>query len=266
MTSRRLGLLFAALIIALAAIGPWLLPDPISAGSDGLRLTPPSLHHWLGTDPFGRDVLARLAHGARLSLAVASLAIGLALAVGIALGVAAGGLGGSAARWLSRGIDLVLTLPRIVLLLVLVAVTGPLGPVALGAVLGLTGWPAIARLTRGEAQRLRHAPHVLAATAIGATTTRRLWGDIFPGTLGPALVAATLGVADVLLLEAGLSFLGIGIQPPTPTWGGMILEAQPYLATAPWLLLAPGAALVTATAAATLLGEALRARLQPAVR
>lgn len=264
MTSRRMGGLLAALILALALVGPLLRPEALSPVADGVQLAAPSLDHWLGTDAFARDVFARLARGARLSLAIATLAVGLATVLGVGLGVLAGATDTRRGRWLSYLIDLALALPRVVILLVLVAATGPLGPVALGVVLGCTGWPAIARLARGEAQRVKHAPHVMAAAALGASPLRRIGRDILPAALPPAVVAATLGVADILLLEAGLSFLGIGIRPPTPTWGSMILEAQPYLATAPWLLLAPGAALVAATAAATLLGDALRARLQPA--
>jgi peptide/nickel transport system permease protein len=183
--------------------------------------------------------------------------------LGLALGVIAGGQTGWLAQLTSRIIDLALALPRVVLLLVLVTVTGTLGPVSLGLLLGATGWPGIARLARGEAMRLSHAGHVKAAIALGASPLRILWREVLPGAVPAALVALTLGVADVLLLEAGLSFLGIGIRPPAPTWGGMILEAQPQLATAPWMLLAPSAALITATAAATLLGDALRTRMEP---
>lgn len=260
----RTGHLAIGLVVTLAAlalIGPLVAGDPYAAGLDGARLSAPSWQHLLGTDQFGRDVLARVAHGARLSLGIAALAIGIAALLGLLLGVVAGGTHGPVAAILSRVIDLALALPRVVVLLVLVAVLGALGPVGLGLVLGVTGWPTIARLTRGEALSIRHAPYVTAARALGATPFRRLLREVLPGTLPPVLVATTLGVADVLLLEAGLSFLGIGIRPPTPTWGGMLLEAQPYLAPAPWLLLAPAAALVLATAAATLGGDALRSRL-----
>lgn len=261
--ARPLGIALALVIVMLAVLGPLLTADPLTATVDGLVLQGPTAHHWLGTDQFGRDVLARLAHGARLSLGIAGLAIGIALVIGSFLGLLAGGRDGLGARLCSRAIDLALSLPRVVVLLVLVAATGTLGPLALAAVLGLTGWPAIARLTRGEAERLRHAPYVLAARTLGASPRRQLLAHVLPGTLPAALIAATLGVADVLLLEAGLSYLGIGVQPPTPTWGNMILEAQGHLATAPRLLLIPALALVTATAAATLLGDALRARLSP---
>lgn len=257
----RTGTASAAIVAALALLGPLMSGDPL-AQPDPIAgaLLPPSTAHWLGTDQFSRDVFARLAHGARTSLAIAALAIAVAGVLGIAAGLVAGGARGMIGSVVSRGVDLALALPRVVVLLVLVAAIGALPPAALGMVLGLTGWPAIARLVRGEALALRHAGYVTAAEALGASPGRVLLREILPGTLPPAMVAATLGVADVLLLEAGLSFLGIGVRPPTPTWGGMILEARPHLGQAPWLLLAPGAALVLATAAATLLGDALRRR------
>lgn len=260
MTAGRVALAVAILLLLLAVVAPLFLGDPNAASVDGARLTAPAAPHLLGTDQFGRDVLTRLAHGARLSLSIAAIAVGVAAALGILFGVLAGGTSGWVGFALSRLIDLALALPRVVVLLVLVASLGALEPVPLALVLGATGWPAIARLTRGEALSLRHAPYVTAATALGASPLRRLFREILPGTLPPAMVAATLGVADILLLEAGLSFLGIGVRPPTPTWGGMLLESQPYLATAPWLLLAPAVALILATGAATLGGDALRAR------
>lgn len=261
MTSKRVSIVLGTLLLLLAVLGPVLAGDPFAAVGDGIGPAPPSAAHLLGTDQFGRDVAARLAHGARLSLGIAALAIAIASLLGITVGVVAGGMAGIVPSTISRLIDLALALPRVVILLVLVAVAGSLGPVGLAVILGATGWPSIARLTRGEALTLRHARHVTAARALGAGPIRRLAVEILPGTLPPALIAATLGVADVLLLEAGLSFLGIGIRPPTPTWGGMLLDSQPYLATAPWLMFAPAVALVLATATATLGGDALRTRL-----
>lgn len=266
MSSKWVSIALGTLLLLLAVFGPLMAGDPFAAVSGGVAPAPPSADHLLGTDQFGRDVAARLAHGARLSLGIAALAIGLASLIGITVGVVAGGLGGILPGVVSRIIDLALALPRVVILLVLVAAAGSLGPIGLGLILGATGWPSIARLTRGEALTLRHAQYVTAARALGAGPTRLLVVEILPGTLPPALIAATLGVADVLLLEAGLSFLGIGIRPPTPTWGGMLLDSQPYLSSAPWLMFAPAAALVLATAAATLGGDALRSRLSPVQR
>lgn len=258
------GATLAAGLIALAIIGPLLAPDPLVM--DNLAtgtLLPPSNTHLLGTDQHSRDVFARLAHGASVSLTVAGVAVFVALVIGAAVGVISGAGGPILSTSLRRVTDLALALPRIVVLMVLLAALGTLPPLTFAAIIGATGWPAIARLVRGETLRLRRAEYVVAAHALGAPGPRVLWREILPGALAPALVAATLGVADAILLEAGLSFLGLGITAPAPSWGGMILESRDYLHAAPWLLLVPVAALVAATSSATLLGEALRRFLQP---
>ncbi|MBA2292395.1 MAG: ABC transporter permease [Gemmatimonadales bacterium] len=255
------GAALAAALLALAVIGPWIAPDPLlmEAGT----LLPPSSAHLLGTDQHSRDVFARLAHGARVSLTVAGVAVIIALVIGSTVGVIAGAGGSVLSASLRRITDLALALPRIVVLMVLLAALGTLPPLTFAMIIGVTGWPAIARLVRGETLRLRQAEYVIAARALGAPPPRVLWREILPGALAPAIIAATLGVADAILLEAGLSFLGLGIMAPAPSWGGMILESRDYLHAAPWLLLVPVAALVAATSSATLLGEALRRFLQP---
>jgi ABC-type dipeptide/oligopeptide/nickel transport system permease subunit len=260
----RWGIGLSVLLAVLAVLGPWLAPDPL-AQPDLVHgvLQPPSLAHWLGTDQYSRDVFARLASGARTSLGVAMLAVLVAVGLGAVCGLVAGGGEGAVARTMGHLINLGLALPRTVVLLVLLAALGTLPSPLFAMVLGLTGWPAIARLVRGETLRLRHARYVEAARALGSNAPRVLWREILPGTLVPVAVAASLGVADAILLEAGLSFLGLGVQPPQASWGGMILDARDYFAPAPRLLLAPSLALVTATVAATLLGEALRRRLHP---
>ncbi|HRP07113.1 MAG TPA: ABC transporter permease [Gemmatimonadales bacterium] len=257
---RRIGIVLGTAVIALAITAPWFAADPATTDFTAI-LSAPSMRNWLGTDQFGRDVLARIAGGGRISLLVAALATIIAGMIGTLLGVIAGAGKGVPAKLLSHFIDLCLALPRVVVLLVLAAAVGRLEPVWMGVVLGATGWPAIARLVRGEAMRLSHSGHAEAARALGATPQRVITREILPGTFPAALVALTLGVADVLLLEAGLAFLGIGIRPPAPTWGGMLLEAQGYMADAPWLLFAPAGVLVAATAAATLVGDSLRRRM-----
>jgi ABC-type dipeptide/oligopeptide/nickel transport system permease subunit len=263
----RVAISILALLALFAVAGPHFAPDRDATGDllNGTLLRP-SATHWLGTDALARDIFARLAHGARVSLSIAALAIGVATLIGILVGLAAGAHRRRIAGPAGHVINLGLALPRVLVLLVLLAATGALPVVWLGVLLGVTGWPAIARMVRGEALRLRHATHVTASVALGATPGRVVWHNIFPGTLPAVLVAASLGVADAILLEAGLSFIGVGIRPPTPSWGNMILEARDHIADAPWLLIAPCVALVVTTAAATLLGESLRRSLYPESR
>jgi len=264
---RRAGLGLLALLVVLAVIGPVIAPDWQSQ-ADPLThaLLPPSAAHWLGTDQLARDVFARLAYGARISLVVAAIAVTVAALIGTAIGVAAATLRGWIGSALQRVINLGLALPRIIVLLVVLAAVGLLSAPLLGVILGLTGWPAVARLVRGEALRLQQLPFVAAARALGAAPARIVWREIIPGTLPAVLVATTLGLADAILLEAGLSFIGVGVKPPIPSWGGMILDARELLAPAPWLMLIPCVALGLATFSATLLGEALRHSLQPDTR
>lgn len=263
---RRIGTGALALLAALAIIGPLVAPDPLAPDASRGALLAPSAAHWLGTDPLARDIFARLARGAGISLGVAAIAVAVAALIGSLIGLAAGSAAGLAGRLFERVINLGLAIPRIIVLLVVMAAVGRLPWPLLGVILGATGWPAVARLVRGETLRLRHSQYVLAAHALGAPESRVLWHEIFPGTLPALLVTTTLGVADAILLEAGLSFMGVGVRPPAPSWGGMILEAREYITSAPWLLVAPCLALGLATSSATLLGEALRRSLQPDTR
>lgn len=260
----RIALALLGALLLLAIAGPLLAPDPLAPTGTltGLPL-PPSAGHWLGTDVFMRDVFARLAAGARISLLVAGVAVTVAAASGLMIGLIAGASDGVVSQLARRVTDLALALPRVVVLLVVLAATGALAPAMMGLVIGLTGWPAIARLVQGEAIGLRGLLWVDASRALGARPLRVILREILPGTIPPVIVAATLGLADAMLLEAALSYIGLGVRPPWPTWGGMILDAGPWLATAPWLMLAPAVALGLATTAATLLGDGLRRSLQP---
>ena len=265
--SDRAGATLALLLVAFAVIGPLVAPDPlVQPDIINQSLLGPSRTHLLGTDQFSRDVFARLAHGAAVSLQVAVVAVAVAAMLGVLIGVIAGSTTGLAMRMYRRVIDLALSLPRIVILLVLLAASGALPPLLLAVVIGATGWPSIARLVRAETLRLRDAQYVAAARALGAPPGRIMLHDLLPGAVAPALVAATLGIADAIMMEAGLSFIGLGIRDPLPSWGRMIFDAREHLHVAPWLLLFPVLALVTATAAATLLGESLRRSLQPDTR
>ena len=216
--------------------------------------------HLLGTDRFGRDMLVRMMLAGRLSLmvgVVGSLAAGL---LGTALGALAGWREGIVDRAVTSVADVLLALPRLVLLLVGVALWQP-GLSTIVSVLVLTGWMGIARLVRADVIAVKQRPYVPAAAALGAEPWRVLLRHVLPNAIGPAIVATTLGVGNAVLLESGLSFLGLGIQPPAPSWGNMIAGGRDLLVVAPWVALAPGLALVLTVLATTLLGDAWRDRL-----
>jgi peptide/nickel transport system permease protein len=259
----RLGAIALLVVGVAAAVGPPLLPDPraqpdILAGS-----LPPALHHLFGTDQLSRDVLARVVTGARISLSVALLAVALSMTLGAAVGLVSGYWGGAIDAVLMRAVDGALAIPRLFILLLVLAVSERIPIPALIALIGATGWLATSRLVRAEVLRLREEGFVRAAEALGARRRRVIFRHLLPNTLGPLLVAATLGVGDVILLEAGLSFLGLGIHPPAPSWGGMILDSKEVLVSAPWVGIFPGLAIVITVLSANLFGDALRDAVDP---
>lgn len=260
----RAGALTLAVIAGVAALGPLLLPDPMAQPCVlTCRNLAPSLAHPFGTDDLSRDILARVATGGRISLAVAFLAVGLSITLGAAMGLVAGYLGGAVDAALMRLVDAALAIPRLFLLLLVLAVWEQVPVAALIVLIGATGWFGTGRLVRGEVLRLREESYVRAAEALGAGRRRVIFRHLLPNTAGPLLVAATLGVGDVILLEAGLSFLGLGVQPPTPSWGGMILDAKSVLVAAPWAGIFPGLAIVFTVLSANLFGDALRDAIDP---
>jgi peptide/nickel transport system permease protein len=260
----RAGALLLAAVVAGATAGPLLLPDPLAQPCVlTCRNLGPSLQHPFGTDDLSRDTLARVATGGRISLAVALLAVALSVTLGALTGLLAGYLGGAADTVLMRLVDAALAIPRLFLLLLVLAVWEQVPVPVLVLLIGATGWFGTGRLVRGEVLRLREEGYVHAAKALGASRRRIIFRHLLPNTAGPLLVAATLGVGDVILLEAGLSFLGLGVQPPTPSWGGMVLDAKSVLVTAPWAGIFPGLAIVITVLAANLLGDALRDAVDP---
>ena len=256
--SARISVLVLAGIILIAAIGPEFLPNP-AAQPDilGGASRPPAVEHPFGTDQLSRDVLSRVVSGSRVSLSVALLAVLVSMTIGAAVGLTAGYVGGRMDAVLMRLVDAGLAIPRLFILLLLLAVWERIPIPALILILGTTGWFGASRLVRGEVVRLRHEPFVSGAEALGAGRPRVMIRHLLPNAAGPLLVAATLAVGDVILLEAGLSFLGLGIQPPTPSWGAMILDAKPVLVTAPWTSLFPGLAIVITVLSVNLIGDAL---------
>jgi peptide/nickel transport system permease protein len=260
----RAGALALAAIAAAAVVGPLILPDPLAQPCVlTCRNLPPSLAHPFGTDDLSRDILSRVANGGRISLAVAILAVGLSVTLGAAVGLVAGYWGGTVDAALMRLVDAALAIPRLFLLLLVLAVWEQAPVATLIVLIGATGWFGTGRLVRGEVLRLREETYVRAAEALGANRRRVIFRHLLPNTAGPLLVAATLGVGDVILLEAGLSFLGLGVQPPTPSWGGMILDAKSVLVAAPWAGIFPGLAIVVTVLSANLFGDALRDAVDP---
>jgi peptide/nickel transport system permease protein len=259
----RLGTLTLLGIVLAALAGPSVLPDPAVMHDVMAASQPPSASHPLGTDALSRDILARTVHGARVSLGIAAVAV----VVSVLLGTLVGALSGYAGGWIDtvtmRLVDAGLAIPRLIMLLLLVLVWERIPVVTLAVIIGATGWLGTSRMVRGEVLRLRELEFVTAARALGASGPRIIFRHLIPNTAGPIAVSATLGVADVILLEAGLSFLGMGVQPPTPSWGGMILEARPELLSAPWTSLAPGIAILVTVLAVNLVGDALRAAVDP---
>lgn len=256
-------------VIAIATLGAPLfgIGAPAAIGDVvGGRLLAPFAYdpagafHFLGTDRLGRDLLARTLLAGRISLAVGIAGALLAGALGSGVGALAGWRRGAIDRLLMALTDALLAIPRLVLLLLCVALWEPsLRTVVI--VLAATGWMGTARLTRAEVIAARGRPYVDAALALGAHPNRALWRHVLPNALGPALVATAMGVGSAIMLEAGLSFLGLGVQPPAASWGNMIAAGRDVVVSAPWVSLVPGLAVVTVTMCATIIGDALRDRL-----
>jgi len=259
----RVAALVIAALVAFALLGPIAMPDWRAMPDLGASAEPPSLAHPFGTDALNRDVMARVAYGGRISLSIATLAALLSLTIGTAVGLAAGYAGGLVDTLLMRFVDAALAIPRLFVLLLLLAVWDrvPLG--AFIAVLGLTGWFGTSRLVRGEVLRVKAEPFVLASFGLGATAERTILRHLLPNVLGVVLVSAALAIGEVILLEAGLSYLGVGVQPPTPSWGAMVLDARDALTTTPWTILFPGAAILITVLAVNVLSDALRAAFDP---
>ncbi|QOX79108.1 ABC transporter permease [Trichlorobacter lovleyi] len=256
------GLLVVLLLFVISFLAPFLTPYDPSAINAWDVLQPPSWNHWFGTDELGRDVLTRVLYGARISLKVGFVAIGIAVLLGSAVGLVAGYYGGWVDSLLMRCVDIMLCFPSFFLILAVIAFLNPSIWIIM-AVIGLTGWMGVARLVRAEVLTIREMDYILAARCIGCSDLRIILRHILPNALSPVLVAATLGVAGAILTESALSFLGIGVQPPTPSWGNILTSGKDYIEFAWWLSLFPGQAILITVLAYNLLGEGIRDALDP---
>jgi len=255
------GVIVAVAVLA-ALIGPIVAPFDSASQDLALRLDGPSLQHWFGLDELGRDILSRVLAGARISMLVGLVVVSISSTVGIAVGAAAGYFGGRVDEVLSRAIDILMAFPGLLLAIAMVAVLGPsLFNVVFA--LSLIGWVGYARLVRGQVLRARELEFVQAARALGASTPRVLVRHVIPTTLPAVSVQATLGMGGAILAEASLSFLGLGVQPPTPSWGTMLNYGRIHLLDAPHLTVFPGLAIAVLVLGFNFLGDGLRDALDP---
>ena len=265
------SLVVIVLIILMAIFAPlatWLTGHPpneqyrqIGLTADGLPKGPTS-QFWLGTDDLGRDIFVRIAYGARVSLLVGVVSTGIAVAIGVIVGLAAGFFGGLVDTVLARLVDVILCVPFLLVAIALVSITGPSLSITI-FVIGFFSWASVARIVRGQVLSLREREFVEAARSLGASDSRIMFVDILPNVLAPVIVYTTLLIPVVIVVEATLAFLGLGLPPPTADWGGMLSDAQNYYTTAWWYLLCPGAALLITTLAFNLFGDGVRDAFDP---
>jgi len=253
------------LLVAIAVLAPALSPWNPDKPDTKRILEGPSAHHWLGTDQIGRDVLSRLLYGSRISLAVGFVSMGIAVLIGILLGAMAGYHGGIVDAFVMRLVDLMLVFPRFFLLLAVLAFLKP-SIWTIMAVIGLTGWMGVTRLVRAEFLTLREREFVIWSESIGAGAVRVIFKHILPNAIAPVLVAMTLGIPAAILTESGLSFLGLGVQPPYATWGNILNDGKELITYAWWLTLYPGLAILITVLSYNLLGEGIRDALDPRLR
>jgi peptide/nickel transport system permease protein len=259
------GGVVVAVLFVLAAAAPVVAPHNPHKPDIRRILDGPSVRHWLGTDQLGRDVLSRMLYGARVSLAVGFVSVGIAVAIGIMLGATAGYNGGLVDAAVMRLVDLMLVFPRFFLLLAVLAFLKP-SIWTIMAVIGLTGWMGVARLVRAEFLALKEREFVIWSQSIGASAFRIIWRHILPNAMAPVLVATTLGIPAAILTESGLSFLGLGVQPPHATWGNILNEGKDAIELAWWLSVYPGLAILVTVLSYNLLGEGIRDALDPRLR
>ncbi|MEJ7812771.1 MAG: ABC transporter permease [Gemmatimonadaceae bacterium] len=255
---------FVLALCAIAALAPRLaLYAPDYQDADALNAHPLSPTHALGTDLLGRDLLSRLMHGGRVSLAVAMLSVLLSTTVGVVYGATAGFYGGRVDSIMMRTLDAAISVPRVLLLLAVFALWGHQSITALVLLMGLTGWFGISRQVRAQVSAARPREYAVAARALGAPDARVLWRHILPNALSPAIVAASLGIGNVIILEAGLSYLGFGVQPPRPSWGNIIQDSGGVLSPFWWMAIFPGALIVATVLAFNMIGDGLRDAMDP---
>ena len=256
------GLLIILVLGSIAVLAPLVSPYKPTAINVYNVLSPPSLNHPFGTDELGRDVFSRMIWGSRISLKVGFMAVGIAISIGTIVGALAGYYGGKIDAILMRFVDIMLAFPVFFLILAVISIVEPTISTIM-IIIGITGWMDVARLVRAEFLTLKERDFVSAARAIGASDFRLIFKHIIPNALSPVFVAATFGIAGAILTESGLSFLGLGVQPPDPSWGNILTSGKDNITVAWWLSLFPGLAILVTVLSYNLVGEGLRDSLDP---
>jgi peptide/nickel transport system permease protein len=256
------GVVVVIFLFALSFLAPYITPYSPDDLDLYHVLSPPSTAHWFGTDDLGRDVLTRVIYGAKISLLVGFVATGIAVFIGTILGLVSGYYSGWVDNVNMRFVDIMLCFPTFFLILAVIALIGQ-SIWYIMIIIGLTGWMGVARLVRAEVLSIREREYVMAVRALGASDIRIIFRHILPNAMSPVLVSATLGVAGAILTESALSFLGIGVPPPTPSWGNILTSGKEYIEFAWWLTLYPGLAITVTVLAYYLLGEGIRDALDP---
>ena len=259
------GLVIIVIVFLIAIFAPFLSFYDSGKTDVSLKLNPPSFQHYLGTDQLWRDIYSRMLYGSRISLSVGFVAVGISILIGILVGAMAGYKGGWVDSLLMRFVDIMLSFPSFFLILTVVAILRP-NIYNVMIVIGITSWEGTARFVRAEFLSLRERDYVQAARALGVKDRRIIFRHILPNALAPVFVTASLGVASAILIEAGLSFLGFGVQPPAPSWGNILTEGRTYIFDAWWLTVFPGLAILITVLSFNLFGEGLRDALDPRLR
>ncbi|MBI4708409.1 MAG: ABC transporter permease [Candidatus Omnitrophica bacterium] len=258
--SLKIGIFIIGLFVVMAIFAPIISPyDPSAIDQDGL-LMPPSFKHFLGTDTLGRDLFSRIVFGSRISLGIGLVAVGIATLVGLMLGATAGFYGRRVDTVIMRFVDIMLCFPTFYLILAVAAILGP-SVFNIMIIVGLTSWMGVARLVRGEILSLKEREFIQAERSIGASNLRIIVRHLIPNAIGPVLVSATLGIGGAILLESGLSFLGLGVQPPTPSWGNILIESKSTLGVAWWITIFPGFAILITILGFNLISEGLKKKM-----
>lgn len=259
------GSCLVGVLVLTALTAQWIAPYDPSVQSLGDRLLPPSASHWMGTDQYGRDILSRLLYSSRISLSVGLVAVSIYVLIGVTVGSLAGYYGGWVDGLLMRVTDIFLCIPTFLLILMVIAFVGP-SIFNIMVVIGLTSWTDVARLVRGEILSLKEREFIQASRVMGFSDLRIILKHLLPNALGPVLVVATLGIGGAVLVESSLSYLGLGVQPPTASWGNMLEEGKDHLIEAWWLITFPGLAIFFTVLGYNLLGEGIRDLLDPRLR